>query len=207
MKRILVLALLAVPALLGSAACARAEPIWSYSWSASPGVVTSDDGSLGKVTFLPGSGGPISGSVDSGNGILAASLVAVGPAQGVATFTSRDYSLTMHLTDLASHTSGDFTFHGALSGTTDGTHNLTNVFQGPISQTQNLGGNLYTVTAGLFIPPQPSTPGRIGANVSVVAGQGPPPVSVPEPTCLLLAGVGLSALGARAWWRKRFARI
>jgi hypothetical protein len=119
---------------------ARAEPVsWSYSWSSSPGVVTSDDGSLGSVTFLPGSGGPLSGSVTSGPGILAASLVASGPDTGLATFTNQGYGLTLSLTDNASHATGSLTFTGALSGTLGGTNNIANTFTGPMTQSLNLG--------------------------------------------------------------------
>jgi hypothetical protein len=38
-----------------------------------------------------------------------------------------------------------------------------------------------------------------------MASPGVPVNQVPEPTGLLLLGAGLSALGARAWWRRRFA--
>jgi hypothetical protein len=206
MKRFLVLALLAVPALLLARGSARAEPItWSFAWSASPGAVTSNDGSLGKVTFHPGSNGPLTGSWQ---GILDSNLTAAAPAAGTATFTDRSYSLTMHLTDLKSNTSGDLTFGGALSGTLGAANNLTNKFLGKPAQTITLGGNQYTVAVGLFIPPVPGTPGRLGANVTVISsGAPPPPVNtVPEPASLLLAAFGGSAVGLRAWWRRRGAK-
>src|SRR5262249_38637765 len=151
-------------------------------------------GSLGKVTFQPGSDGPLTGSWQ---GILASNLVAAAPPTGTATFTDRSYSLSMHLSDLASHTSGDLTFTGALSGTLGTTNSPSNKFLGKQAQTLTLGGHEYTVAVGLFIPPVPGTPGRIGANVTISSpGGSPPPVNqVPEPTSLLLAGVGLSALG------------
>ncbi|HYT87454.1 MAG TPA: PEP-CTERM sorting domain-containing protein [Gemmataceae bacterium] len=191
MHRFAVLA--AVPVLLTLGTQARAEPItWSYSWSSDPSVVTSDDGSLGKITMLPSVGGPINGSKDSGDGIMAVGL----DASGTGTFTNRGYNLTLHLTDEASHTSGDLTFAGALSGTL--ASGFTNNFLGDVVKPLPLGGNLYTVAIGLFVPPAPGVPGRIGANVTV---NGPGDVllanDVPEPASLLLAGLALSALAAR----------
>jgi hypothetical protein len=207
MKRLLVDALLVVPALLVAGASARADPItWSYTGSAAPGMVTSDDGSLGKVTFQPGSGGPLTGSWQ---GINLANLVASAPATGTATFTSQGYGLTLHITDNASHTAGDLTFSGALSGTLGSTNSLTNKITGPTSQSLTLGGNQYTAAVGLFVPPLPGSPGRIGANVTVTGpGTPPPPVSsVPEPSTLLLAGIGACAVGLRTWRRRRRALV
>jgi hypothetical protein len=210
-KRLSVLALLAASVLLGGARHARAESIWSYSWSASPGVVTSDDGS-GQVTLLPGAGGPITGSVTSGPGILAATLDAVGPASGTAQFSNVGFGLTMHLTDAASNTSGDLTFHGAFFGTLFGTPGLLGdglapTYKFPATQSVTLGDNLYSVSLGPYAPPLPGKPGSIGANVVVTgSGQSPPPVNnVPEPASLLLAVFGGSAVGLRAWWRRRVA--
>src|SRR5262249_46384705 len=187
-----------------AAATGRAEPIWSFSWSASPDVVTSDDGS-GQVRLLPGSGDPITGSGTSGPRILAAKLDAVGPASGTATFTNQGYGLTMHLTDAASHTSGDLTFGGAFSGTLGSTFALTNTFKSPITQSIALGDNVYNATIGLYVPPLPGKPGSIAANVVVTAsGQSSPPANnVPEPTSLVLCGLGLAALGGKCWWRRR----
>jgi hypothetical protein len=205
------LALAAALALLLTTRAAHAEPVsWSYSWSSSPGVVNSDDGSLGSVSFLPGSGGPQLGSVNSGPGIQAASLVATAPASGLATFTNQGYGLTLSLTDNASHATGSLTFGGALSGTLGRTNDVTNTFSGATTKSINLGGNEYTVGLGLFVPPLPGTPGSLGANVTVVPGPGsspsPPANDVPEPTSLVLAGLGLSALGLNCWRRRRQAQ-
>ena len=203
MKSVKSLALPAALALLLISGVARAEPTWSYSFS-STGVVTSDDGSLGTVSLLPASGGPITGSKDTGGGILAATLQATGPAAGTtAIFTNRTYGLTMHLTDLASGKSGDASFTGVLNGSLSSTFNLTNSFPNS-TQSLNLGGNQYTVTPGLFVPPSgPGVPGSVGANVSIVPGA--VINDVPEPTALLLAGLGASAVALRCWRRKRAA--
>jgi hypothetical protein len=106
MKRFLVLALVAVPALLVAGAPARADFIpWAYSFSASPNPVTSDNGSA-SVTFAPTSGNESL----SFNNLLAANLSALGPAN--AAFTGRGYTMTLHLTDLASSASADLKWAG-----------------------------------------------------------------------------------------------
>src|SRR5262249_12705220 len=108
-------ALLALVLVL-AASTAWAEPVSrAYSWSASPGVVPSDDGT-GRATFTPAWAGPLCGSHASGPGILAATLDATAPASGSATWTNQGYGLTMHLTDNASHATGDLTFSGAFVG-------------------------------------------------------------------------------------------
>jgi hypothetical protein len=196
MKRVLVLALLAVPALLVAGAPARADYIpWSYSFSANPNPVTSDNGSA-SVTFAPTSGQESL----SFNGLLAAQLSAAGPTD--AAFSSRGYTFSMHLTDIASGASADLSWTGAFSGSSP--FNLENKIPNP-NQQVTLGQHEYTVTLGAFAPPTPERPGSLATTV-IVAGPSVPVNQVPEPTSLLLAGAGLSALGARAWWRKRFAK-
>jgi hypothetical protein len=193
MRRLPVLSLLAVVAVLSAGASARADFIpWIYTFTASPNPVTSSDGSA-SVT-LAGTWGRESLSF---NGLLAANLSAAGSSG--ATFSNRGYTLTMTLNDFASGSWTDLKFAGTLSGT--GPFALTNKFTNP-SQTVTLGQHQYTVTLGAFTPPTAGQPGKISADV-VVTGPSVSPNQVPEPASLLLAALGGSAVGLRAWWRRR----
>jgi len=197
MRRSLVLA---VALLFCAGASARADFVpWSYSFSASPLTLPSDDGTA-SVVITPTSA--VTNGLDNKDNVVAASFWANGPA--TAAFTGKEYDLTMHLTDGASKATGDLTFKGTLSGTT---FDLSNPLTPPTNSLV-LGGNSYTVTVGAFAPPAPGVSGTIRADVLVVAGSGQPepPATVPEPGSFVLMGLGLSALGARCWRRRRTAR-
>jgi hypothetical protein len=181
MKRLPVLMLLAAAVLLVAGAPARADYIpWSYSFSASPGTVTSNDGSASVA--IAGTSGQESLSF---NGLLAAQLTASGATNAL-------------FTDIASQASADLSYAGAFSGTT---FNLTNKIPNP-SHTVTLGNHGYTVNLGEFVPPTSGKAGGFSANV-VVTGPSVPVSQVPEPASLLLAALGGSAVGLRAWWRRR----
>jgi hypothetical protein len=137
-------------------------------------------------------------------------------------FTNKNYSLIVDLTDSASNKSGMLTFTGSLNGTLSLTSaNIKNTFIGPLTQHLDLGGNLYTVTIGPYAAPgipDSTQTGSISAHVSVQpegptgGGSGgpvpPPSRQTPEPSTLLLAGLGLSALGMAGWrHRARLARV
>src|SRR5262249_50680109 len=128
------------------------------------------------------------------------SLSAAGPTD--AAFTDRGYTFSMHLTDVASGASADLNWTGALFGNSP--FNLENKIPNP-NQQVTLGQHEYTVTLGAFAPPTPAHAGALATTV-IVTGPSVPVNQVAEPTSLLLAGLGLSGLGARAWWRRRFAR-
>jgi hypothetical protein len=194
MKRLLVLALLAVPAVLAGGAPARADFIpWSYSFSVNPNPVTSNDGTA-SVNFATTSG-THTGSNDS---FLATTLSAAGTAN--AAFSNRGYTFSMHLTDLTSNASADLSFAGALSGNSP--FNLTNKIPNP-NHSVTLGQHEYTVTLGAFVPPVSGKAGSMQVQVITTTPGGGPVNQVPEPASLLLAALGGSAVGLRCWWRKR----
>jgi hypothetical protein len=183
-------------------AAARADPMWSYSWSPQSSTIdaTTGPGSihLASESLVQASGG---------TNVLATSLTT--SASGPSTFSSAAYSLTMTLTDAASGKSGTLTFSGAFDGTLSPTSaKISNTFTGLQTQQLILGSNQYTVTIGPYLPPGPpgaTLPGGIGASVSVanLGNGGVDGGKAPEPSSLLLAGLGGAALMALRFRRRR----
>jgi hypothetical protein len=200
-------ALLAVASVF--AAPARADLVgWSYSWSpASPSVAaTTGSGSLslsseGTLAAL-GNSDVVATNVKSVSSALASSP---------DTFANAGYTLSMTLTDTASSQSTTLDFTGLLNGTvSSGSAHVTNAFTGLTTQTVTLGGNQYTVTLNSYLPPGPPSAnnvGAFGASVTVVPGDDSvgEPNGVPEPSSLLLAGLGCSSLLALRFRRRRKA--
>jgi hypothetical protein len=129
-----------------------------------------------------------------------------------ATFTNKFWAVDLQITDTASGNSYDFLFGGRVSGQlTTMSSTFTDTFIGMQSMTAALGSNIYTVSLVSFSPPGPPTStnsGSIGAYISVTSGvvtvQGGS--SAPEPSTLLLAGLGLAGFVA-AHWRRRLAAM
>jgi hypothetical protein len=98
------------------------------------------------------------------------------------------YHLTMTVTDGASHQSGSLTFGGVLNGTFswDRSH-LASTFLSPKAQAVHLGHYWYFVSLSGVVAPTPTSAGHINASVTVKHN--------PEPSTLVLAGVGLGFVG------------
>jgi hypothetical protein len=193
-----------------AASTARAGFIpWSYQWEASPPVVLSDSSRLhdiaqpfGAVVLL-GQGHPKDASNHSE--IVAVSLRTFSLASDghPAIFTHAGYSLTVHLTDLASHQSGNLTFTGEFNGRLSRKHaDIDNKFTGPRTQTLTLGNNLYTVHIGPFAPPGPPSSGGTGA-ISADVSAHPAGVTTPEPSTLFLMSLGALGLSVISWKKRR----
>jgi hypothetical protein len=125
-----------------------------------------------------------------------------------AVFDQRPYGLDVSLRDGASGATGTLSFTGRFDGGFDKSFiQLNNTFTGLTTQSLTLGANIYTVTVGPYTSPGlPGTgaQGRIQADVTVQP-QGGPPAS-PEPSSLVLAGLGLSSLGLGIWRRRASRR-
>ena len=210
MKRSTFLFTSAVALLISMGGSLRADFIsWTYSWQRDPISVAADSPGTGGVSLtseaLP-KNAVGSSDIVATNLRIFSSASADAPDQLV---TGGAYTLSLTLTDDASGTAGTLTFTGKLSGTFSSNNSLiTNVFNSPTVQSLTLGGNTYTVTIGPYSPPGPPTAsnaGSIAAHVDVVAGDTIGVQDVPEPSTMLLAGLGgLSFLGA-AWRKRRLA--
>jgi hypothetical protein len=194
-----------VLALLGGVGAARADLIaWSYNWDRTPVSVVSNSGN-GSVSFTNEPTKDATGSSDTVATNLKANSLAAAAAPDAISGANGAYTLTLKLTDKASGQSGTLTFTGKLSGSfSKDSANITNTFGGPLTQVLTLGLNTYTVTMGQYAPPGPpsaSNFGSIAAHVDV-QGEVGSAQSSPEPSALLLSGLGL-ALAGGARWRKR----
>jgi hypothetical protein len=198
---------LAFLAALALAAPARADSIpWGFTTTlggagALPGsgtstmVISADSPGTGTVQLSGDSNPKALGSSD----IVPISIqILSAPAGSTNNLTTTgNYTLFVNLTDTNSGDTGTLTFTGKLGGsfTSSSAALLTNGLTSASVQTIQLGNDLYTVTIGGYVPPSPPgamNMGSIGGHVDVS--------EVPEPTSLLLGGLGLlggAVLGLR----------
>ena len=200
------LAAVSLTLLLLPAGMARAEMInWSFSWAPSTQTLHADAPGVGRV-LLSSYGGTINSHAGDLVGLAGAYVAYSSQAADSAPdhFSHAPFSLTLTLTDNASHQSGNLTYAGFVAGDLSASSaNLGVTVDSPTAAGLALGGHYYRVAIGPYIaPPYPSTnlPGILVANVTVSDVQ-----TVPEPATLALAGLALPALGLAAWRKRRRA--
>jgi len=218
MKRTLITLTTALAlALLGPAA--RAEPMdpeplpgpsdlveWEYKWTHTiDGSVILADGELNAGVTVSQEAGSAVGSTD----YVASNLKTFSQAtiNNPSKLTANGaYTLTLTITDKASGESQSIDFTGKLGGKFGaGFAKVTNTFNDlePKKLEFDKSGNTYVIWLDQYTPPGNQTSlntGSLGGFIQVIA---PGDVQkVPEPTGLLLGGVGLSMAGL-GWWRKR----
>jgi PEP-CTERM motif len=188
----------------------RADMIpWSYDWFSIPNEVPSNNAFSGDV--------PLSGiffddqrnkHAAGSTGVLATQLAPAG-AGGISdlnlfTLDNVPYTLELFVRDDTSKSAGRLDFHGTFNGFY--TYQDADVrlnFADPV-QSMTLGGNRYVVAIGPYVAPGPANQsglviptGSISAHVDVQLAN-----TVPEPSTLTLAGLGVSFLGVAAWRRR-----
>ncbi|HEY7310705.1 MAG TPA: hypothetical protein VH643_15180 [Gemmataceae bacterium] len=200
--------------LLGGGAAQAGFLNYSYHWSISPAPVLASG--TGTVAMALGRGG-IGGSRDLAMAVTTSSSASARrPDHFYKTF-----SLTMHLTDRAEHLSGNLTFHGTVIGTLS-SHSayLIERFSTPLESIR-LGNHIYHVrlpSAIWLAPPGSShvptiyatvwdplvSPQPLGASTSIHTSSVPGGAgSAPEPSALVLAGLGAALAVAVGVWRCR----
>jgi hypothetical protein len=173
---------------------------WSYQWNAHPIVVNADSSSPnspppGGITLIPGAITITGGS--HGAALGSASIVAVNlstftfspsPSGVPDRFSNASYTLSVTLSDLDSGKSGSLKFNGIFNGTmTDSSISLQTRFTSPTKQSVTIGHNAYTVTMTSYTPPGPPSVGNEGEIKAFVDVR---PDTAPEPSTLLLCGIG-----------------
>src|SRR5271170_6224872 len=147
---------------LAGADTVRADPIvWNYNWSSSPGIVYSDNSQTSYITLTDEQLASAAGNSD----IVATNLRTYSTASPETpdTFTAKAYTLSLTLQDVASGLIGTLTFTGQFDGTLSSlSSNINNTFTGPITQTLQLGNDLYTATIGPYAPPGPTNSSNAG---------------------------------------------
>jgi hypothetical protein len=181
-----------------STAALRADPIstvptWSYSTAGTPSMTQT--GASGPSIVLSGEHGISTGSQN----VVAANLYTYSNSPSLTQITPTHVRETIFLRDIGSGQTGSLTFDATLSGAVTSTGSwLALVPFGATTQVLHLGHYFYTVTVDPFRAPEnPSTfGGSLVFDVKVHHN--------PEPSSLVLAGLGMSLVGLRRW-RKRLA--
>ncbi|HXG08152.1 MAG TPA: PEP-CTERM sorting domain-containing protein [Gemmataceae bacterium] len=187
---------------------------WSYNWSRVPAdVVSADAFGTSRISLTDEPLGRATNSSD----IVATNIrtSSTAPRATPNNFLDAAYTLTLRLTDDASGETGTLSFSGVFNGTlSSSSADISTTITSPLTQSLTLGGNEYIVTMDAYSPPGPpgiNNAGSLSAHVEVRpaqdsgGGEPPPPNDTPEPSTVVLSGLGLSLFGAVGWrrWKAR----
>jgi hypothetical protein len=204
MKRLMCLFVVTCAGWLLTAAPGRADLIsYQYQWSVTPSAVSAGASS---ITF---SAEPSHSAVGSSNIVVTdMDTLSTASSNHPDTFatTGGRYNLALRLTDTLSHVSGMATFTGQIQGSLSQSNVIVhNTFDSPTAQLLTLGDNIYVVSLTSFTSPGlpgATNHGSIGSHVDVFSAH----QHAPEPSTMLLAGLGLGLAGMAGWRRRRAGR-
>jgi hypothetical protein len=215
---------------------ARAEFVrWSFSASGNPTTIRADRGGSGKILLSGGSGQVRTALADIAAVNLRAisSAPRSRPETFTNKPYSLTLRITDDVSHASGSLTFRGVLRGTASS---GGAFLVNKFQGPVAQRLRLGNKNYNVVIGAFSWPGTSNRGNIGASVAVSAGtltsprplplsaptaglrplsmtldEGPsassaPVAEAPEPSGVVLAGLGLLLLAVCCWRKRARAR-
>ena len=113
------------------------------------------------------------------------------------------YTLALKITDNATHDTGTLKFNGSIGGNLSATSSTLLNTLTSASPSLTLDGHIYTVNIpSVTLAPPTSPQQNILATVSVrnvPIGAS----NTPEPTSLVLGGLGFSLFGIGGWWKRR----
>jgi hypothetical protein len=200
--------------LLGGSAQAAPVP-WKYNWTPSVGFVDTDSlGSLDSGITLSNEPG-VTVNTDRTN-ITATNIDVYSnapdgfPDEFQAT---PDVTFTLKITDLNSGFSWDFLFTGHFNTTdaadpstvSEGSANVDFTPTGTQEYVKQIGDNEYTIKFISYTPPPPEDADNSGAISYRVTVVNLGIQKAPEPSSMLLAGLGASFMGLGAWRKRRQA--
>jgi hypothetical protein len=224
-----------VLALMMLAGSGRADYFYNFSPIDFPTVYSDHSGMGINITNQP-QVGPIATSQDTNVVAATLSTFINPGVTGTDTFTTGQHStIALTIVDGLENGTVEFgvKFSGSLAADNS---RIQVEFDGPSSKTVTVNGQQYTVSLDNIVPPgvPGAIPGSIGGHIlaGIDVGEPPPddenpppddenpppdddnpppddggnPNPAPEPSSLVLAGLGLSLIGARAWRRFRQVR-
>jgi len=209
----------AVAALLLGSSSARADNLpWRYNWTPSTLTVNSTTSATTKLRLtnepLDADGNPLSNVTVSGNSDIVATAISV-ESDAPSGFpdewkTSDNLVLKLKITDGTSNQTASFLFTGHFnslpgepSTASAENSNVKFTLLSPTSYTQVLGNAEYTISYNSYTPPPPVGAANKGAISFHVSVRGVEIQKAPEPTSMLLAGIGASFMGLGALRKRR----